>query len=413
MRLRLGVTYYLIGYLCVMTLLVGCTATPMPPTPTPAPRAPIVLANVPVKGYDVPVETAINRRTNLAYLTLSNHVAVFKDTELVADIKTGQVWGSELAIDETNDLVYVVNEFSDSVSVIRGTQLVTNVTTIGNGPRDVAIDSQGRLAYVVSAYQKLPNGKRGNAEGNILVLNGAQVVTNLTLARESFMRVVADANGYVYAATIFGTIVVLKDLKEVARFEGVPAGVYTTDRTVLLDMTVSLNTREVYILDSGNNVRKFKDGQLLEQHKMTGELASYYERIRIHPLTKQFYLLSKKRKEVVIIDNWQEVGRVPVSEYATRLEIDPLTGNAYVVNVYDGSITVMNSTQALGTIKTGHIPGSIGINPNNGMVYVMNTADQTVTILGYPPPNFTPPAPPKAPTAPLAPTRAPTPQSYP
>jgi YVTN family beta-propeller protein len=90
------------------------------------------------------------------------------------------------------------------------------------------------------------------------------------------------------------------------------------------------------------------------------------------------------------------------------MAIDPLTGNVYVANFDGNSVTTIHGTEVLTTTQVGWYPYGIGINPTNGWVYVANINDGTVSVLGYPPPNYTPPAPTQAPTAPTAPTRAPT-----
>jgi DNA-binding beta-propeller fold protein YncE len=353
----------------------------------------------------MPARIAVNSHTNQVYVTLGNHVTVLKGTELIADVHTGHGLGEALAIDEANDWVYVVNEYSDSVSIIRGTELITHVATVGSAPKAVAIGPSRQQAYVVSFYKKRPDGQRQEIEGNILVLNGSKVVTNLTFERIPFRHVVADSNGYIYAGAAGGTIVVLKDLQEVGRYEGILVGGI---RSSIVSMEANPQTGEVYTLDSANRVRKFKEGKLLEEVEIANSMNNSYELIRLHPTTGTLHLLNRPTREVVTLNAWQSAAHIPVGERAIRMKIDPFTGNVYVVNFYSSSITAINDTKVLDTIKTGWLPSDVGINPNNGMVYVVNTGDQTISVLGYPPPNFTPPAPTQAPTAPTAPTRAPT-----
>jgi DNA-binding beta-propeller fold protein YncE len=398
-----------IGFIAMVSLWVGCEASSAPP-PTPIPRAPVILATLPAEGFDILSRMAVDRRTGYVYVTLSMYVKVIKDTEVVANLTTAQGWANSIAIDEANDWVYVTYTSSDKISIIHDTQLITNAIIPDIDPMAVTIEPKSRWAYAVSGYNKRFDRTKTTVDSNILVLNGLKVIANLKIEGALFTHVAADANGYVYAGDHYGAIVVFKDLKEVARYEGILIGGI---KASIKDITVDPRSGEVYVLDGFDNVRKLKDGKLIEEKRIPQVKNKTYELIRIHPITGYIHLLSKGTNEVVILKDWNSIARVPVGAEPIRMEIDPLTGNVYVASFRDGTVTVINGTQVLGTIKTGRQPVALGINPNNGWVYVFDTLNQTISVLGYPPPNYTPPAPTKTPPAPTAPTRAPTPKPYP
>ena len=408
MHLLARLASLLTGLVCLTALLISCMPAPTP-GPTPTPRAPVLIATLRVTGFDVPSSIAVNRRTDHVYVTLSDHIAVFKGIENVAHLATAQEWAESVAIDEANDWAYVVNTWSGSISAIHNSQLITNVIIPEIDFVAVTIEPKSHWAYAVSGFNMRPNRQKYKFESHILVLNGAKPVANLPFDGVLFTHIIADANGYVYAGDRHGAIVIVKDLKEMGRYAGGQNG---SGLDSVRDMSVDPRTDHMFVLDESNMIAKFKNGILVDKARITNERNKTYELIRVHPLTGKIYLLNKGVKQVVIIDNWKEIARVPVGGEPVRMEIDPLTGNVYVANFRDGTVTVINDTKVLDTIKTGWHPAAIGINPNNGWLYVTNSGDQTISVLGYPPPNFTPPAPTKAPLV-STPPRPPTPRAYP
>jgi DNA-binding beta-propeller fold protein YncE len=408
---RIGV---LLSLSLIVWLLGGCESAPTPPSP---PRAPTLLATIPIKAFDVPARVAVNRHTNLVYITLSTHVAVFKETKQLATINTGHKWAVGIAIDEKKDWVYVTNTYSDTVSVIRGTELITNVATLGRDTAGVVVDPTSQRAYVLSSYPKREPNAPG-LESSILILEGPKVVAHLKFGQIILTHIIADpVNGYIYAGGARGVVRVIKDAREVARFEGAPS--YDAPASVR-SMDVNLKTGEVYVLDGFNNIRKFKEEKLLDTIKLNEQRAGVFEFLHLHPSNGYFYLTKGSREVLVFKDDWQEIAKLPTGQVSVHTAIDPFTGNVYVANFYDGTVSVFNGVKPLGKLETDWHPARIGINPNNGMVYVVNTGDETISIFGYLPQNSTPatsisgyPPPNYTPPAPTAPTRAPTQRPYP
>jgi YVTN family beta-propeller protein len=328
-----------------------------------------------------------------------------KEDKVVTALPTKGQNSEFIAVDEVDDWVYIVNGSSHNVTVLQGTQVLTTVATIGALPRDVAIEPKSQLAYVVSGSRRgvLPN--EDPVEGNIFVLKGTQIMGNLKMGRELLTHVIADPiGGYIYAGGAGGNIVVVKGLEQVAKIEQVKIGGLGGP---VKAMDVNARTGEVYVLDGFDTIRRFKDGQLLDTVNFSRS-AGYFRNLRLHPITGDLYVVDWKESEVRILRNLKEIARLKAGQGALKMAIDPLTGNVYVANYDSGTVTVIHGTEVLANIKVGWYPYGIAVNPTNGWVYVANINDSTVSVLGYPPPNFTPPAPAKAPTAPTAPTRAPT-----
>jgi DNA-binding beta-propeller fold protein YncE len=368
------------------------------------------LAQVDIGGYGGSGgHIVVNRQTGQVYVTQQTRFTVFKGLEKVAAVRTQTREVRSMAIDETRGWVYIVHSYEDAVSVISGTQIITKLTTVGSAPRDVTIEPKSRLAYVVSSHQKnmFPNV----IEGNVTVLDGPRIVGRLSLGPELLTHVAADpVNSYIYIGAAGGIVITLKDLKEVSRHQVKYGGV---DRPLIEAMDANPRTGEVYVLTSFGQLTRFREGKPTAEAKFWKQQRDSIKNMRVHPNTGDVYLVNIGMREVIVVRDMQEIARLPTGKSPLKMVIDPLTGNVYVANFDGNSVTTIHGTEVLTTTQVGWYPYGIGVNPANGWVYVANINDGTVSVLGYPSPNYTPPAPTKAPVVPLAPTRAPTPKPYP
>jgi YVTN family beta-propeller protein len=383
------------------------------PTPPPTPRIPEVLATIPIRyGND---SVIVNPRTGYVYVSNDSdfgYVTVLKGTERVTGLSTkggsSLDLGQKMAVDETNGWVYVLNRHSNSVAVIRGTEVITTINTFGHLPVAVAVEPRSHWAYIVSEYGKDPRIAKDILEGTVTVIKGQQVIGNIKLGRVLLTRVIADpVNGYVYTGGTNGNFFVLKGLEKIAEIEQVKIG-GTIDSIKMID--VNPQTGEVYVLGAFAEVRRFKAGKLLDSVNLQGSepKTPYLQNLRVHPQMGNVYVVDQRANTVIVLRDMKEIARLPVGKSPLKMEIDPLTGNVYVANFDDSTVSVIQGTEVIATIKVGLYPYGIAVNPANGWVYTSNHIDGTVSVLGYPPPNYTPPAPTQAPTAPTAPTRAPT-----
>jgi YVTN family beta-propeller protein len=402
----------------VIGLVLGCQSPPA------TPRVPEVLATIDVGGFNAGGNVAVNQRTGQIYVLHSTHVNVLKGVNTVADLKTGYDYANGMAVDEAGNWIYITNLFSDTVTVIRNTQVVDNIATLGANPHAVAVEPNSYLAYIVSGYGKRVSGVKGDIEGNILILSGTQVVTNLNVGRLLLTHVVADpVGGYIYTGGISGTIAVIKGTEVLTKHEGIVIGGLGGP---ILAMGANPRTGEIYVLEGNGHVRRFRDGKLIDQVSVWKNRTSLRS-LQVHPLTGDVYVTDAGLKQAIVLRDMKEIARLPVGSEPRKMAIDPLTGNIYVANARDDTITVINGTEVLSTIKVGWRPFGIGINPVNGWVYVANEGDGTVSVLGYsstnyssptstkapPTPTKVPPTPTKASGIPSAPTRTPTTKPYP
>jgi YVTN family beta-propeller protein len=397
--------------LCCLLPLVSCAATPTPP---PTPRIPEVLATIPIRhGND---SVIVNPRTGYVYVSNDSdfgYVTILKGAELVKALSTKGSssfdLGQKMAVDEVNGWVYVLNRSSNTVAVIRDTEVITTLNTFGRLPVAIVVEPRSHWAYIVSEYGKDPQTGKDILEGTVTVIKGQQVIGNIKLGHVLLTRVIADpVNGYVYTGGTNGNFFVLKGLEKIAEIE--QANIVGTDGAINA-MSVNSQTGEVFVLDGNGRLHRLKVGKALDSIGLKGSgNAPAPRNTRVHPHTGDVYVVDWGAGAVIVLRDMKEVTRLPVGKSPLKMEIDPLTGNVYVANYDDSTVSVIQGTEVIATIKVGLYPYGIAINPTNGWVYTSNHIDGTVSVLGYPPPNYTPPAPTKTPTAP---TRAPTPKPYP
>lgn len=371
---------------------------------TATPHVPVIISKIQVKNPSSPSGVVVNAYTGYIYIANSQQITVLKGTETIKEIQTGGNGAKSMAVDETNGLVYVVNSDNDNVTVIRETEVVGIVPTVGKNPTSVAVEPRNGFAYVVSGYRSRPLGAEP-LEGNILVLNGIQVIDNLKLGALIPRQVVADpVGGYVYAGGS-KEMIVLKGLREVTRH-----------KTKSLDsMDVNPRTGDVYVL-ANQTLYRFKDGRLIDSVDLPPDLGNTSQ-IRVQPLTGAVYIPHTGyvvgEARILMIQEMKVIDDIRVGALAT-LGIDSLYGNVYVGNRTGrgkdvGTVMVVNDTKVLATYRMEWFPYSIGVNPVNGWGYVFDGT--TITVLGYPQNKSSVPT--QTGTVPVTPKTSPTPAVYP
>ncbi len=347
-----------------------------------APRVPEVIGKVPVQVIGDIGAMVTNAQTGYIYFARGNYLTILKGAEIVREAKTMGQNVASMAIDEMNDLVYVVSEYSDNVTVIHGTDVIGVIQTVSHRPRGVAVESKSRYAYVVSGHRNVPPNE-DPVESNILVLNGTQVIENLKVSGRVLLReVVADSiGGHIYAGGSTD-IVVFKGLQEVARHK-----IPSLDG-ISHSLDINPRTGEVYAF-AAKKLYRFKDGKLVDSVNLNPNMGNVWE-IRVQPATGAVYIshngYARDQGHILVVREMQVIGEIKVGGLSS-LAVDPLTGNVYAADFGSYSetvVTVINGTQVLGTIKVGGMPYKIDVNPTNGWVYVSNTQGGTVTVLGYP-----------------------------
>ncbi len=363
-------------------LLVGCSQS-LPLSKIPRPIDTVSL--LPDAGS--PNVITANPETGYVYVASSHfgRVSVFQKDQFITVLSVGEQSRPAIAIDVEHDWTYVTNEYGNSVSIIQGKNVVETLDVAGRSPTDVTVEPHSGWAYVVTGGSKKigPDGLAG-IEGNVTVLNGPRIVGVIPLGRTLTKYVTADPiNGYVYVGAVGGDVIVIKELKEITR--------YNVGATVT-SLEADPRTGDVYVLarsPANYDLHRFREGKLIEQVKVEGDRGSV-DKLKVHPTTGDVYVLDFVRQEVVVVRPAESLDgalvvydRVPVGREPSKMAIDPYTGNVYVTNLSDNSVTAIQGTEVLTTYQVGWYPYGIGVNPANGWVYVANTNEHSVTILGF------------------------------
>jgi len=349
----------------------------------------------------------VNPCTGYVYVAGSKHVTILKGAEVIGEIETQGSQIVSMAVDEMNDLVYVVDEYDNVVTVLHGKKIIGIVPTTGHRPTKVFVEPHNRLAYIVSGYRQA-SPQEDPVEGNILVLNGTQIVQNLQVSGRILLRdIVSDpTNDYVYASGS-KNVVVFKGLQEIARHNL---------KESVDSMDVNPRTGEVYAL-THQTLYRFKQGNLIDAVELSPTMGTVWQ-IRVHPITGAVYIprtgYVRGEARIMVVQSMKVIEDIEVGGLAT-LAIDPLTGNVYAAIFGEGkdqhTVTIIQGTQVTTKIKAGWYPYNIGVNPYNGWVYVSNINEGTVTVLGYPQNQSIVPVPTE--TIPVTPKTPPTPAVYP
>jgi len=377
-----------VSFVLFITLL-GCSQTPKviettfvspPDSPPDVGQIPQVIETIFLSPPgDTPVSAAVNGVSGYVYVLNSNDLlSILQEKQLVATLPVGHQGRPAMAIDEKQNKVYVVNESEDSLTVIQGTQVIATIPIDGRSPTDVAVDPNNGLVYVVSMYRRHPpRGEVPVVEGKLTVIDNEQVVG--TIEFEEIMTKFVEVDpikGYVYLGAVGGNCIVIKDIQEIAR--------YNVGSTVK-SMDVDTRIGDVYALyrsANGQQLSRFKNGKLVDSAKIEGK-GGEVQRIKVHPVTSEVYVIDYTRQEVVTVQDMEVTARIPVDWQPKRIAIDPLTSNVYVTSVGYDTVTVIQNTEVLTKISVGWYPLGIEVNPANGWVYVTNTNDDSVTVLGF------------------------------
>jgi YVTN family beta-propeller protein len=294
----------------------------------------------------------VNSGCNLSYDACSdselgsNTVSVINETggnyERIADIKVGEN-PVKLAVDENDNIVYVVNRGSDTVSVINGTGgNYTNIATVlvGESPDSIAIGGTGGERDVTTVYVggsdtvSVINGTGGNYTNisNITGFNYPVSVSRLNWPLDYDGAYVLNSNGTVsIIAETNGNYTIL---------ENIPVGWSPS--------SIAIDEREnmVFVADYGRG--KLANGTLS--------------------------ILEVKDRNYTSIEN------ITVGNDPQDIAVDQARNLVYIANTGSDTVSVINNTSFsdkdytnIENITVGSSPSAIAIDEDDNIAYVVNT----------------------------------------
>ena len=249
---------------------------------------------------------------------------------LTVSATIGVVSPSAVAVNPTNDLIYVSN--AGGVSVINGaTNTVTTTIGVGNAPGGVAVNPTTNTIYVANTSDR-----------SVSVING---LTNTV------------------TATIIGG--------------SHPGGVAVNPTTNLVYITngcCNETSDSVSVINGATNTVAATIG-----------VGASPSGVAVNPTTNLIYVVNSASYTVTVIDGATNTvtATIGVGAFPSGVAVNPTTNLIYVANTYDNSVSVINgnTNTVTATIGVGKGPGGIAVNPTTNFVYVANSDGNSVSVI--------------------------------
>jgi len=283
---------------------------------------------------------------------------------------------NSVAFNVNSGYVYVANNFSYNVSVFKNTNFVTDIPT-GEWPTFVAPDNNSSVVYITALHDK------------VVVVDGTTVLGQVPDHYEPYDAVVNPVNGYAYVTDLDSTVQVINGLTLVANVsvtdpEATPPNngsgwlqPIVVDPNTGLVYVASWSHGKMYVLNGTNVVANYRAGWGVKD-------------MAIAPTWGYIYLANSEPNATythnISVFNinthaFTYIDTDPNSLNNSRaVAFNPINGYAYFVNPDQDNVTVVLGTQVIATLPAGDMPWDVAVNPNNGHVFVANRGDGTITV---------------------------------
>jgi YVTN family beta-propeller protein len=222
------------------------------------------------------------------------------------------------SVDETNNLIYALNWYSDTVSVIDGaTNTVIATVPVGANPRRAAIDPATHDLYVANAF--------GNT---VSVLNGGSTVVTLAAGLEPRFVLFNSLNGYIYVSNrADGTVSVFNGL---TKLNDVVVGALPEDMAVDL-------AGNVYVANYGsNNISVIQGISVIN----TIPVGSGPEGLAMG--VGQVFVANSLENTISVVEGGQVVASYVVGQTPRTLAYDLTTDRVTIANYEGASLSILD-----------------------------------------------------------------------
>ena len=269
-----------------------------------------------------------------------------------------------IAVNETTNRVYVVNQSSNTVSAIDGDTNSAVSIAVGVQPSYVAVNEATNKVYV-------SNG----GDGTLSVIDGAtNVVDTVSLGGYPGALAVNETTNKIYVANFdAGTVSAIDgatNLVETVAVEGGPVA-----------LTVNEATNQVYVANSNSNTVTIIDGATNSTAQVA--VGVLPQSIAVNETTNRAYVGNADSDDVSIIDGATgAVVSVAVGPEPRAVAVNETTNKVYVANGSSNSASIIDGeTNAVKTVTVGGQPYAIAVNETTNKVYVTNNMSGSISAI--------------------------------
>lgn len=324
-----------------------------------------------------------------------------------------------LAINESNNCVYVTNWYSNNVTKISlGETTTTTTIETGYNPYAVAVNSSLDKVYVANSGSNtvsIINGENGNrTDVNVdifpcaltynpvtnriyVVNNGTASVSVIDGSTDQVLPTIAVGNSPLALAvnSITNTIYVANRTgNSITKIDGTTNS--TTEisvGTAPIAIAVNEQTNKVYVANNGSSNVTVVDGATNEISTIA--VGEYPRSIAVNTLTNKIYVANRDSNTVSVIDGGtQFVNNIAVGIPANTdgnyypvieakapyyITIDDARNKIYVANIASSNVTVIdgaNNNRIFIMKSTGCVSRAIAVNATTGEVFTVNAVSR-------------------------------------
>jgi YVTN family beta-propeller protein len=291
-----------------------------------------------------------------------------KSYGVIATVPLGSSIGGGMAIDITNDSLYVSKPGANVVSVIDLTTNTVSATIPTPSPGRIAVDSVDHRAYVVNGGQNAVT---------VIDTTSNQVVDSIGGMSNPIGVAVDPGTHTVYVANYDSEVVSVIDTTTH------PATVsntgYAGSRPWAMD--VDPTTHKAYAATLfGSSVAVVSGTDVTNSvYGFAGPI-----QVTVDPSSQRAYVVNNNSEGVSVIDTNTEanLGTFSAGSGPSDIAVDPDTGIGYVTNRNDNTVSVIDLTDntVIGTVPVGEFPLFVEVDPTTHRAYVANN-DGTVSVI--------------------------------
>jgi YVTN family beta-propeller protein len=280
-----------------------------------------------------------------------------------------------VAVNSVTNMIYVINQTSNSLSVIDGaTNTVTATLPTGNLPYGVAVNPVTNTIYV------------GNSlSSSVTVVNGA---TNTVAATVT----TGTSPNYIGVNTVTNTIYVVNEGdNNVSVINGATNAVTATVPTGLLPSAIAVNpvTNMIYVPNENGASVTVINGATNAVVKTVSTGGDYPIAVAVNTVTNTIYVAVYNSSFVTVIDGATNavVTTVPTGSDPITVAVNTVTNTVYVPNFSEsepsGTVTVIDgaTNNVTATVPVGGNPEATVVNPVTNTIYVPNNTSNSVTVI--------------------------------